>query len=189
MRSDLWLGFVACVACAACDNTTPPADAGPCWPPANAVPGGQVTIGTGDISWQAMPAMLAIVANGSQSDPFLQIHSRIRGMPPGNANDPFDPANPKTLVSATIPDLGITLGVSCPATIGYVTSPDDPTSFDLLHSLRIGIGTQPIASVVGHQATLTVEVAGSNGLLAMDSKTVMLIQMPAPVDAGVVDAP
>ncbi len=151
-----------------------PSDAGPCWP-LDATPGGTVAIGTGDISYEPMPDMLAIAANGSQSDPFIQVHARMTGLPPGDPQDFFAPTNPKTMVSAVIPDLGLTLGIDCPATIGYVVSPDDATAFDLAHSLRIGFGTMLVATVVGHQATISVTVVGSNGLVATDQKTVTLI--------------
>ena len=168
----LSLGCMVAAGCGGGSNATP--DAGPCWPLA-AVPGGAVTIGTGDISYAPMPDALPIVANGSQSDPFLQVHARMMGLPPGDPQDFFSPTNPRTMVGAVIPDFGLTLGVSCPATIGYVVSPDDPSMYDLQHSLRIGLGTMAVASVANHQAIITVTVVGSNGEAATDSKTVTLV--------------
>jgi hypothetical protein len=169
--------LVVCTLGAACGNgshATP--DAGPCWPLA-ATPGGSVTIGTGDISYAPMPDMLPIVANGSQSDPFLQIHARMKGLPPGDPQDFYSPTNPRTMVGAEIPDLGLTLGVACPATIGYVVSPDDSSMYDLQHSLHVGLDTTAVGTVVGHQAIVTVTVVGSNGEFATDSKTVTLVSI------------
>lgn len=168
--------LVVCAALSACgSDPASSSDAGPCWP-LDATPGGTVEAGTGDISFEPMPAMLAIVANGSQSDPFLQIHARMTGMPPGDPQDFFDPANPKTMVSAVIPDLGLTLGVSCPASIGYIADADVAGAYDLAHSLRVGFGATIIDQVPGHQAMLTVTVVGSNGLVATDTKTVTLVR-------------
>lgn len=147
-----------------------PDAAGPCWP-LDAMPGGQAELGTGDIAFAPMPAMLPIIRNASQSDPYLQIHSRIRGLPPGNPSDILDPGNPRTKVGARIDELGLTLGVECPASLGYVSSPE-PGSFDLIHSLRIGLGTLPPDQVAGKQVRITLEVVGSNGLYAQDMKLV-----------------
>ena len=168
----LSLGFMFVAGCGSGSNAIP--DAGSCWP-LDAVPGGAVTIGTGDISYAPMPDSLPIVANGSQADPFLQVHARMMGLPPGDPQDFFSPTNPKTMVSAVIPDLGLTLGVACPATIGYVISPDDSSMYDLQHSLRIGLGQMTVASVVNLHAIVTVTVVGSNGEVATDSKTVTLV--------------
>jgi hypothetical protein len=161
---------------AGCSDKEGMPDAGPCWP-LPATPGGEVELGTGDIAFEPMPDVLAITKNASQSDPFLPIHSRIRGIPPGNSNDPFDRTNPRTKVSATIADLGLTLGVDCPASIGYVDAPASG-SYDLLHSLRIGLGLRPLAEVHGKQAMITVEVVGSNGLYAKAEKLVLLDAPP-----------
>ncbi len=166
--------LLVCSFIAACGSNSNGTDAGACWP-LDATPGGSVSVGTGDISYVAMPDMLPIVSNGSQSDPFLQVHARMMGLPPGDPQDFFSPTNPRTMVGAVVPDLGLTLGVACPATIGYVVSPDDATKYDLQHSLRVGLGSMAVASVIGHQATVTVTVVGSNGLVATDSKTVTLV--------------
>jgi hypothetical protein len=141
---------------------------GPCWP-LDAMPGGQAELGTGDITFVPMSAMIPIIRNASQSDPFLQIHSRIHGLPPGDPDDILDPGNPRTKVGATIDELGLTLGVECPASLGYVTSPE-AGAFDLIHSLRIGLGTIPLDQVAGKQVRITLEVVGSNGLYAQDVK-------------------
>jgi len=163
-----------------------PIDAGPCWPLA-ATPGGQVELGTGSIAFEPLPPTMAVMANGSQAVPYLDMYARIRGMPPGNPQDFFDPTNPRTKMTVTVPGLGVTLGVPCPSSIGYVPSPESG-AFDLLHSLRVGIGSTPIEDFDGQQATLLVEVVGSNGLYAKDEKTVMLTVLIETVDAGV-DAP
>lgn len=146
---------------------------GPCWP-LDAMPGGQAELGTGDITFESMPAMLPITRNASQSDPYLQIHSRIRGLPPGDPVDILAPANPRTKVAATIDELGLTLGVECPASLGYVAAPE-AGAFDLIHSLRIGLGTIPFEQVAGKQVRITLEVVGSNGLYAQDTKLATLV--------------
>lgn len=156
---------------------------GPCWP-LPSQPGGEVEMGTGDVDWQPMPDVLTITKNASQSDPFLQIHSRIRGMPPGDPQDAFDPTNPRTKVSAFIPDLGLTLGVDCPASLGYKPAPGLDDTFDMLRSLRIGFGTMPLEMVSGKQVRLTIEVVGSNQLYATAEKTVMLEMVMTGADAG-----
>ena len=160
---------------AACGDDQGAADAepGPCWP-LDAVSGGEVELGTGDILFEPILATVTVIKNASQSDPFLQVHSRIRGMPPGDPDDPFDPRNPKTKVGAVIEELGLTLGLTCPASLGYVSSPE-PDAFDMLHSLRIGFGTFPIDQVAGKQARITIEVVGSNKRYARDEKLVVLM--------------
>jgi hypothetical protein len=160
-------------ACGGSTETIPDAYEGPCWP-LPSKPGGQVELGTGDISFETMPAMLAITKNASQSDPFLEVHARIRGMPPGNPNDIFDPRNPRTKASGRIEELNLTLGVECPASLGYVSAPESG-AFDMIHSLRLGFGALPLEQVDGKQAVITIEVVGSNGLYAMDTKTVTVM--------------
>lgn len=145
---------------------------GPCWP-LDAMPGGQAEVGTGDIDFEPMPATLPIIRNASQSDPYLQIHSRVHGLPPGDPNDILAPGNPKTKVGATIDELQLTLGVECPASLGYVASPE-AGAFDLIHSLRVGFGTMPLDQLAGKQVRITLEVVGSNGLYAQDTKMATL---------------
>jgi hypothetical protein len=166
---------------AACGGgeSEPDAYDGPCWP-LPSEPGGEVQMGTGDIAFEEMPDLLVVTSNASQSDPFLMIHSRIRGMPPGNPNDAFDRANPKTKVAADINEGEVVLELACPASIGYVPG-DSADSFDLLHSLRLGFGFGfPLATVDGKQARITVEVVGSNGLYARAEKLVTLSIPPPP---------
>ena len=168
------LGALALLA--SCGDNRPPPDSGLCWP-IEAKPGGEVELGTGDITFRPMPATLTIVRNASQSDPYLEVHSRIRGLPPGNPDDPFDLRNPKTKVSAVIDELGLTLGVECPASLGYVSSPETG-AYDMLHSLRLGFGLYPLDQVSGKQARITIEVVGSNGRYARDEKLVVVMAPP-----------
>ena len=65
------------------------------------------------------------------------------------------------------------LGVACPASIGYVKSPDGD-SYDSAQPLRIGLGTIPGSSIDGKQATIKIEIVGSNRKYASDEKTVTL---------------
>ena len=188
------VGAAAVALLAACGNETEPLDApGPCWP-LQARDGGEVEIGTGDIVFEPMPDVLSVVKNASQSDPFIPIHSRIRGMPPGDPEDPFDRRNPRTKVGVTIDELGLVLGVACPASIGYIPA-GEPDTFDLVHSLRVGFGMNPVADANGKQARITVEVVGSNGLYARAEKLVTLDVPPtgggsdAGVDASLDAAP
>jgi hypothetical protein len=157
-----------------------PDASGPCWP-LDAMPGGQAELGTGDITFEPFPAMLPIIRDASQSDPYVAIHARIHGLPPGNPDNILDPGNPNTKFGATIDELGLTLGVECPARLGYVASPQGAGTFDLVHSLRIGFGTMPLAQVTGKQIRVTLVVVGSNGLYAQDEKLATLtFSRPAP---------
>ncbi len=159
-------------------------DGGPCWP-LPAKPGGSVMIGTGDFSYEPMPDTLAISRpGGSQAGAYIPINAQITGMPPGNVNDFFDPSNPKTKVSAVLVDGGMPLGVQidCPASIPYMAT-SEPKTYEMLHALRIDRGMTDPATVANKQATLTVEVVGSNGVYAMDQKTVMMVLPPAPPPA------
>jgi hypothetical protein len=164
---------------AACGDTeSPVVDAGPCWP-LNASPGGEVELGTGDIEFEPLLDTLEVINSPAQSDPYVEIHSRIRGLPPGNANDIFDPANPKTKASLVIESLGLTLGVECPASLGYAAAPASG-AFDMVHSLHVGFGFMPIDDVPGKQGRVTVEVVGSNGRYAKTEKLVTLVALTAP---------
>jgi hypothetical protein len=132
-----------------------------------------------------MPDTLPIIMGGGQSDPFLEIHSRIQGIPPGDPFDVLARDNPKTKVTAVVMGLNLTLGVVCPASIGYVSSPI-AGSFDLVHSLRIGFGTtQNAQAAIGKQAHITLEVVGGNGLYARDEKTVTVSGSNLAADAGI----
>lgn len=163
---------------AACgdDQGAVDAEPGPCWP-LDAVSGGSVELGTGEIAFESMGATLAIIKNLSQSDPHLRLHARIRGMPPGDPDDFFDPRNPKTKVSAVIEEVGLTLGNECPASLGYVES-TEPEAYDMVRSLRLGFGLYDITQVSGKQARITIEVVGSNKRYARDEKVVVLMTPP-----------
>ena len=175
MRAERYaLGALLLVAACGGDDGGGGDDAGgPCWP-LSASPGGQVELGTGEIDFEPMPDVLAVVANTSQSDPYIEVHSRVRGMPPGSPDDPFDPKNPRTKVGLVSDELGLVLGVECPASLGYVASPEDG-AFDLVHSLRIGFGLFPLEQVAGKHARITIEVVGSNRRYARDEKDVVLM--------------
>jgi hypothetical protein len=160
---------------AACGSNEHPVDAG-CWPLSDP-PSAQ--IGTGDITFAPMPDVLPVIINtGAQSDPFLQVHARIHGIPPGDPQDTLAPGNPKTMGSVVIPELGRTLGPDGPATFGYACSPE-PGAYDMARSLHIGFGfgDNPLDQVSGKQARITIEVVGSNGLSARDEKLVTLMVM------------
>lgn len=154
-----------------------------------------------------LPDQLPIMRGAAQSDPYLAIRSRMRGLPPGNPDDFLDPTNPKTKVSMVIADLSLTLGVDCPANIAYIPSTDEPGAYDVPFPFHLGFGSFPVDQVGGKQGTVTIDVVGNNGVGAHAEKTVVLV-LPAgsgpdagidavsavdgPVDAapdGAVDAP
>ena len=150
---------------------TPPT--GPCWP-LDAMPGGQVEIGTGDITFEPLADTLPIITSSAQSDPFVQVHARIHDLPPGDPDNLFDPRNPHTKASLEIDGVSMPITVECPASIGYVAAPEAGV-FDLKHSLHVGFGLMPIDPFVGKQARVLVEVVGSDGHSARDEKLVTLI--------------
>jgi hypothetical protein len=121
-----------------------------------------------------MPATLNVIKNASQSDPYLELHARMRGMPPGSRDDTLDPRNPRTKVAVSIEALNLTLSIECPASLGFVPSPEKG-AYDMIHSLRLGFGMYPLTEVPGKQARLTIEVVGSNLLYASDEKLVTLM--------------
>ncbi|HWU86837.1 MAG TPA: hypothetical protein VN253_06165 [Kofleriaceae bacterium] len=133
-------------------------------------------LGTGDATFAPMPAVLPVIVS-LQAEPFVAVHSRIRGFPPGDPDNAFDPRNPRTKVSATIDAVNLTLGQTCPASVAYVAGPEAGT-YDLARSLRLGFGQFPIRRVAGKQARITIEVVGSNGLTARDEKLVTLMVLP-----------
>ena len=174
---------LAClVVLAACgdDGTQVKLDGGACWPLTAAIPGGQVELGTGTIAFEPIPDTFAITRNGgAQASANIPIMARIHGMPPGNPDDLFDVKNPKTKVSAVLVATGAPLGVQvpCPASLPYVASGTTGV-YDMLHDLAIDLSMTLPEDVDHKQATITVEVVGSNGLYAMDQKTVTLTLPP-----------
>jgi hypothetical protein len=152
------------------DGPMPPT--GPCWP-LDAMPGGQVELGTGDVTFEPLPDTLPIITSSAQSDPYVQVHARIRDLPPGDFDNLFDPRNPKTKVSLEIDGFAMPIALDCPASFGYVVAPE-PGAFDLKHSLHVGFGLMPIAPFIGKQARVLIEVVGSNGRSAHDEKLVTL---------------
>lgn len=174
MRAHLSRGALGILLLAGCGggDDAPPDAAGPCWP-LEASPGGEVEIGTGDIEFEPLADTLEIISSPAQSDPFVEIHSRIRGMPPGDPNDLFNPANPKTKISVAVDSLGLVLANECPATFGYAPS-SESGAFDMVHSLHVGFGFMSIADVPGKQARVTIEVVGSNRRYAKAEKLVTL---------------
>lgn len=156
------------------DGPAPPM--GPCWP-LDAMPGGQVEIGTGEFDFEPLGDMLPIVTSSAQSDPFVRVHARIRGMPPGNPDNLFDPRNPRTKARLEVEGIDMPVTVDCPASIGYVAAPE-PGAFDLKHSLSVGFGFMPIEPFINKQTRVVVEVVGSNGLSARAEKLVTLVMAP-----------
>jgi hypothetical protein len=118
---------VGAVLLASCGGGGAAPDAGPCWPLASE-PGGQVELGTGEVTFQPVSTNIELIKNASQSDPYFLINARIRGIPPGNPDDFFDPTNPRTKVTGVIEGIAVPLGVECPATIAYVPSPEPDAS-------------------------------------------------------------
>jgi hypothetical protein len=163
---------------AACGSSERPVDAG-CGLVGD-TPSAQA--GTGDLTFEPMPDVLPVFSNASQSDPYLEVHARIHGIPPGNPKDALDPGNPKTSEVVVIAALGLTLGPDAdhPATLGYVCSPD-ANAYDMVHAIRIGFGfgQTPLDQVSGKQARITIAVVGSNGASASDEKLVTLMVMSA----------
>jgi hypothetical protein len=171
------MGAVGALLFAACgsDGEDPTPDApvgGPCWP-LEATPGGEVELGTGDITFEALGDTLEIITSSAQSDPFVEIHARIRDLPTGDPENLFDPDNPRTKASLFIESLNLTLGVSCPATIGYTAAPVSG-AFDLARSLKVGFGFMPIAGIPGRQGRITLEVVSSDRRYAKAEKVVTL---------------
>lgn len=161
---------------AACGSSEHTVDAG-CGPIGDTP---RVEAGTGKVTFEPMPDVLPVSSNNSQSDPYLEIHARIHGIPPGNPDDAFDPSNPKTSEVVVIAALGLTLGpgIDHPGTLGYVCSPA-ADAYDLIHSIKIGFGfgQTPLDQVSGKQARITIQVVGSNGATASDEKLVTLMVM------------
>jgi hypothetical protein len=171
--------LAAAVACSGC---TAQHDGGPCWPIAASHVGGQVTIGTGDVAFQAFGSVLPIVTG--QGLPLVEVQSRISGIPPGDPDNPFAPGNPKTLVTGTV-DTGYTIGAACPATLGYRASPAGPGLYDITGAIKVPVGdAQTTAQQAGHSIHLVLEVIGSDGAYAKDQHDVTLGPFPL-VDAGV----
>ncbi len=152
-------------------------DAGPCWP-LSATPGGQVEVGTGDVTFEPLPATLDIITSSVQSDPFVLVHARIHDLPPGNPQDILDPHNPKTKISLVVNGLTFPIGVDCPASRGYVAVPGMPGVFDMDQAIHVGFFDTPLDQVSGMQARITVEVVGSDGHYAKDEKLATLMAPP-----------
>jgi hypothetical protein len=177
MHADRWaLGALLLLASCGDDGGGDFPGDGPCWP-IRSSPGGSVELGTGDITFEPLHDTLVVVTSARQSDPYLQIHSRMRGMPPGVADDPLSPKNPRTKVGVVIDELSLSIGLECPASLGYVPSPE-AGAYDLVHSLSIGFGSYPVDQAIGKQARITIEVVGSNRLYARDEKVVTLVASP-----------
>lgn len=157
-------------------HDAPPPPMGQCWP-LDAMPGGQVEIGTGQIDFEPMGDMLPIITSSAQADPFVRVHARIRGMPPGDPDQLFDPRNPRTKARLEVEGVDEPITVECPASLGYRPAPESG-AFDLKHSLNVGFGFMPIDPFIGKQARVVLEVVGSNGLSARDEKLVTLVLAP-----------
>lgn len=141
--------------------------------PLDATPGGEVEIGTGDITFQPLGDTLPIITSSAQSDPFVQVHARIRDLPPGNFDNLFDPHNPRTRVRLEIDGAAMPISVDC-ARLGYVEA-SEPGAFDLKQSLHVGFGLMPIEPFIGKQTRVIVEVLGANRRSARDEKIVTLV--------------
>lgn len=144
---------------------------GPCWP-LDWEEGGEIELGTGAVDFEPMPGELS-AAFGGQADPYLLVNARIRGIPPGDPNNIFEPTNPRTRANAVIEELGLEIGGTCPFRVGYRASSNG--AFQLSSALRIGFGTFPLDQVAGKQARITIEVIGANRRHARAEKLVTIV--------------
>ena len=139
------------------------------WPIESATEAGTIELGTGTSSWKPMPAELSFVL-GTQSGTFLILHSRIKDLEPGNAENFLDPRNPKTRFSATLFD-GTVVGRECPSTQGYKPGDDgyfERKQFQNLEFLPFSLGEVAFDTTV----KLKVEIIDADGNYASDEKDV-----------------
>jgi hypothetical protein len=167
--------FLLLAACSGKDAADDGNLGGACWPLENTHAGGSVEAGTGELAFMPMPNMLGVVANGSQSDPYLVINVKMKGIDPGDPQDALNPDNPHTKITGTVDALSMTFGVDCPARIGYMPSASQPGYLELAHGLRIGLKDKATADAVGgDMMRISVAVVDKNGTMATDEKTVII---------------
>jgi len=139
-----------------------------CWPIDTSTPEGIIEIGTGTGGFEPMPDTLPFIA-GTQGGTFLIVHSRIKGLEPGNPDDFLEPTNPKTKFSAIMFD-GTEVTRECPGTVGYQPSAEEGyferQRFQNLEFLPFELGERAFDT----DMTVIVEVIDVNGHYARDER-------------------
>jgi hypothetical protein len=158
------------------ETTTPKIDAS-CWSLEGTSPAGTVEIGTADMDEHFLPLPSRPVLDfDTQLGYHLALHLRMKGLNPGSPGNFMDPSNPKTKLTATLMD-GTKLGSECPATLGYVPSPDG--WFQRLHPLNLAIPPDDVAKIVNTTVTLTAEVIDVEHHYARNDQNVFVVGLDA----------
>lgn len=152
------------------DVDAPPA--GPCWPDLVHTPKGSVTVGTGRDGFQDMPEDLPL-EYGIQDGFMLIANARMTGFEPGNAQDPYDPANLRTRIHAYFDDTNVPLNffAYCPHRYPYV--PSGNGDFVLYESIAVIFETcWRSAHLFDKRIRVEMELMDNDGGFATDVKVV-----------------
>jgi hypothetical protein len=157
----------------------------PCWPIETSVPGGEIELGTGNVSFEPMPASIPFILGG-QGGTFLYLNARIRGLEPGDPTDLFAARNPRTRFQVVLGD-GTVVGPECGASVGFRATADDGyferAAPQQQAFLPYSLGERAFDTNV----QIIVEVIDIDGNYARDEKTVFTTR-PAGTFDGVVGA-
>jgi hypothetical protein len=194
MRGAAWPPLLAVALAAGCSGGGGASDAGAdgdggslnCdWPIDSSTEAGEIQIGTGVSAFEPMPEQLRFI-RGTQSGTFLIVHSRMKGLEPGNPDDFLEPKNPKTKFSAVLFD-GTVVGRECPSSLGYEPSAEpgyfERRTFQGLEFLPFAVGQKAFDTTV----KLRVEVIDSEGRHASDERDVFCEAPEGWSDAGPTD--
>jgi ferredoxin len=171
---------VACGLClAACpsepDETIYPA----CWPLDRSMPKGSVELGTGLVTYKAMPDALELVY-GLQGGFHFEVRARMRGLEPGDTIDVLSKLNPLTRFQA-FDDTGEPIESnmkpnSCGATLGYPAAGDGDGFWFPPGQVRFPDGVT--TGIFDRQYRVVVEIIDAFGGYARDEKLVIAREPP-----------
>jgi hypothetical protein len=195
--------LVACVVAVGCGSgggnaphDSVPIDTAPqpCWLDTY-TPGGSVELGTGIVQYMPMPDTIELEYGTQVVGYDMPVSAQITGLVPGNANDPTDPANPRTRFHGFFYDTPTACGPGntcatgqqcvsgnclvpvnagkCGARLGYVPASGSTTTYNLARSLAIPFDSSlKYADVQGRKILVVVEIIDSQGLYATAQKLV-----------------
>jgi hypothetical protein len=124
---------------------------------------------------------------GPQGGFHFYLHARIRGLSPGDREQPPE-ANPATLFSLYLEDGTLISAVPCAYPLTYEV--DDDGELALPYAPIVQIEAERVPAIYGQRVRIKVEVMDGEGRYATTEATIVAVpyDAPEPGDAGVPDA-
>ena len=148
----------------------------------------EAEIGTGMFSFAALPdgASLDLVS-GPQGGFHFIVHARMRGLSPGDPQQPGLPDNPTTWFRA-LDENGARVDIPEVRQLGYAPQASGDDWYILPSGRILLIDNEAAPRLYGRPVTIEVQIRDASGRMAGDTVRITAVAYPPAVDAGPPDA-